>query len=520
MKYFKRFILLISLIAIPLLAYLFYWNKHVTSLNFIFTSDGHGHIVSSILYDKKNKPKIGGLSVLGGYLEGLKKPYLLTDSGDIFHGTPEGILTKGRVVVEIMNILGYDAAAVGNHDFDLGQETLRDLSELAEFPFLGANIREENTGNIPGYLGNSIIKEMKGVKIGVIGVITPEIQKISISENVDGLNFLGSAETINENIKSLKEAGAEVIIVLSHLGLAADSKIAGEIKGVNAILGGHSHKELKEPLKKKEILICHAGAHFKSAGYLKLFYSNKEKRVLSYSYKVVPLYEKKYKSQEAINNVIDSVYSDSLADMNKIIGKSKQHLPNYFTGKTKKHEELALGNWQTDLMRELAESDFAFQNTKGIRSSIPGGDIKIRDMWKVSPFGNTLVKMTLTGKQVNQLLEHSMSKEYAGLQLSGLKVVYNNSLPLGRRILNIIITDDKGEKKEIEMDKEYSVVTNSYLAQGGDGYNVFKEGIDIEKIDVVFRDKEIEYIKNKSPISAEIEGRRINVSIDNTMLNN
>ncbi len=514
MKYINRLVLFIIIISVPLLIYLFYWNRNVVDLNVVFTSDGHGHILPSRAFWKHDKPQIGGLAALGGYLKKLTCPYLLTDSGDIFQGTPEGINTKGKAVVEIMNILGYDAVQVGNHEFDLGQEVLRGLSETADFSFLGANIIEDDTGVVPAYLKKYLIKTLQGIKIGLIGVITSQMEKLILKQHIAGLKFSNPVKAINDNVKILQSKGAEIIVVLSHLGLDEDRKIADKLNDVDVVLGAHSHRCLYNPIKVKRLLICQSGSNFINIGHLKLYYSTCEKKILSYCHCLVPLYVEEFLPHEGVRKIVEEMQAEVSPWLYEVIGQSEVFLPNHLSGKQKKHGELALGNWQTDLMREITESDLAFQNTGGIRASIQKGDIKVRDVWELSPFGNTLTQMTLTGRQIHKLLEQSVAHKYSKLQVSGLKVVYNNSLAKGRRVLNIIITDARGNKKEMDMEKEYTVITNSFLAQGGDGYSVFNEASDVNETAVILRDAEIEFIKNNSPIKASVEGRLVNVSIE------
>ncbi|MFW6172161.1 MAG: bifunctional metallophosphatase/5'-nucleotidase [Elusimicrobiota bacterium] len=500
-------------------SYGIFWNRSVSGLNFIFTSDGHGHILPSKAYWKKDNPDIGGLSAVDSYLKTVNPPYILTDSGDFFQGTPEGISTKGSLVVKLMNVLEYDALAVGNHDFDFGLEVLRDLSRSADFPFLCANVKEKDTKAIPAYFKDHIIKELNGVKIGVIGVITPNMDKLTIEENIKGLSFYSQKEDINKITKQIQEKGVKINILLSHLGVDKDKKIADELDDIDVILGGHTHKRLDPPIKVDRTIICQPGYNFVNIGHLKLYYSKIEDKLLSYSHKLVPLYKEKYPGTERIDNILKTDLKDVKEKMAQVIGESKVYMTNHLTGEAKKHGELAIGNWQTDLMRETLETDFAFQNTGGIRASIPKGEITLRDMWEISPFGNTLVEMTMTGKQIRKLLEQSAARKYSKLQVSGLKMVYNDSLPVGKRVLNIIVEDEEGQKKEIEDDREYLIVTNSFLAQGASGYTVFKQGTEVNETSIVLRDLEIKYIKENSPIYAEVEGRLINVSMEKTAEN-
>lgn len=514
MKYLKRIIILISFFLLPVLLYKVYIDHTAESVTFLFTSDGHGHVLPSIEHGSPKKRQIGGLATLGGFIAEFKHPYILTDSGDMFQGTPESILTKGRIVAELMTEIGYDIAAVGNHEFDLGQDVLREFTKTAGFTMLGTNIKEIKTNSVPEFLTENIIKDLKGIKIGFISSLPRDMRNLTFKKNIEGIKFINPLKAVNEGARALKAAGADIVVLLSHSGLKEDVALAGKVNKIDVILGGHTHKELKKPEIVNNKIICQPGKNFRNIGYLKLLYSINEKKILSYSYKLYPLYTDKYPALEQITESINKLYENELKGMADVIGYSEVFLPNYMRGKQLKHGELALGNWQADLMRLATESDLAFQNSGGIRSYIPQGDIKVRDIWELSPFGNTLVKMTLKGKQIKELLEYSVSNKYSNLQVSGLKVVYNTSLPKGRKVLNVIVNDDKKGKIEIVPEKEYTIVTNSFLAEGGDGYKMFLDGIEREDTKILLRDLQIEYIKNNSPVSAKIEKRLLNVDIN------
>ncbi len=513
MKYFKRLLLLLGIIGIAAGSYLYYFNRNVSRVDIIYTSDGNGNVLPSIDYNKEGHPKIGGLAVLGGYLSEIQVPYILTDSGDIFQGTPEGILSKGELLIDIMNVLGYSAAVAGNHDFDLGQETLKNLAGSANFPILGANILKTETGLVPGYLNSHATYNLYNLTIGLIGVTTENMKQISLKENIDGLEFPPPAQVIVNSVEQLKNT-ADIIVLLSHRGLEEDKELASRINGVDLILGGHSHIPVRKAIIKNNILISQPGCHFKYAGRIALYYSWSEDKVLTYRESMTPLYVQDFKSDSRIKNIIKTGMEDIGEEMTKVIGRSERRISKNLSGEERKHGELPLGNWQTDLMRKETKSDFAFQNSGGIRADIPKGDITVRNIWKLSPFGNTLVTMKLTGRQVKELLEQSAAHDYSRLQVSGLKMIYNDSMPKGKRVLNIIIKDKEGEKQEIDPEEEYKVVTNSFLSAAGDGYTLFNEGSDVKDSSLLLRDLEIEYIKKNSPISAKGEGRLINVSMD------
>lgn len=513
MRYIKRITALAAALSVAAGLYLFYFIGSTDELSVVFTSDGHGHIMPGRASWEEGNPHIGGMGALASFLDTVGEDYLLFDSGDFFQGSPEGILTSGSIVVKLMNLLGYDAAALGNHEFDFGQDLLSELASLANFPLLGENIMGPDEGETPLWLSPSFIIQKGDLKIGVIGVITPEMERVSVRENIEGLEFLDPRPAAEKAALRLRQEGADMIILLSHAGLSEDIKTA-EVLGdkISIILGGHNHMVLKEPVIRNGVVITQPGSNFRYAGYLNSFFRRGNKRITAFRHRLHPLWISDYAPDSYVEEFILNNMGDLAEKLNEVIGESLRYLPGSIPPAQRINRELALGNLQTDIMRETLGADFAFQNSGGIRAPLFKGPVRVRDFWEVSPFGNHLVKMTLSGSQVRRLLEQSMAQEYSFLQVSGLNLVFNSSLPEGKRVLNVIVVDEDGRKSEIDDSEEYRIVTNSFLAQGGDGYSVFTEGSEVEHTEIMLRDMQIDYIRENSPVSASVEGRQINVS--------
>ncbi|MEA3506794.1 MAG: metallophosphatase, partial [Elusimicrobiota bacterium] len=352
MKYFKRLLFVFGVAALSALGYFYYFNSTVKRVDIVYTSDGHGNVLPSVDYSRREPVRIGGLAVLGKYLSRIEKPFLLLDSGDMFQGTPEGILSRGRIVIDLMNILGYHAAAVGNHDFDFGQPALEKLSGIANFPFLGANIITTETGRNPDYIQSHIIYSINKVRVGLIGTITEDMPRISMGKNIEGLEFASPAAAVTESVSEL--AGkTDIVVLLSHSGLDSDRELAPALEGVDLILGGHSHIPLKRPVIKNNILISQPGCNFKYAGRFTLYYCGAAEKVLTYKNSMTPLYVKDFKSDSRVENIIkegmEDIQKRTGIKLERVIGESEKRLSNNLSGEGKKHGELALGNWQTDV---------------------------------------------------------------------------------------------------------------------------------------------------------------------------
>jgi 5'-nucleotidase / UDP-sugar diphosphatase len=276
--------------------------------------------------------------------------------------------------------------------------------------------------------------------------------------------------------------------------------LAREIDGIDLIIGGHTHT----PLHRMEIVdgtrIVQAGSGLRSVGRVRLVWEPDARRVVDARYSLVRLDAERWGQDASVRSLVDyfaeTASREIGVNLNEIVGTAAQELTRDYRA------ESPLGNWQTDAMRAAAEADIALQNSGGIRENMPAGPVRVRDLYQISPFGNTLVVMRLRGQTLWELLEHGVSGPQGILQVSGLRMEYDPRRPAGYRLLSVSV---KGAP--LEMDKWYVVATNSFLAQGGDGYEGFKRGWNIVDTKKTLLDVQIEAMKKGGKASAEREGR-------------
>ena len=444
------------------------------------TNDPHGWIYpkKAILPDSTQALR-GGFAVLANYLKGAKSPYLLIDAGDLFQGTPEGNLTGGTSVVDIMNALNYDIVAPGNHEFDYGFENFFRLDSLADFPFLCDNVIDSVSGEPLSVFKPYEIREINGIKVGFFGLLTPDTRSMS-DWDYPGAIIVDPIKTANEMIPKLKAKGAQIIIAITHLGFGADTILVKNTNGIDVIIGGHSHTTLKNGyrVKGRKTLIVQTGAFLNNIGILTIRYNAGKNKISTVSDKLVPLWEKQFGQDPKIAKIVEKYVKQVGAKMDAVIGAAEITITRYTDGTI----ESPLGNWITDVMREWANADVAFQNSGGIRADMLQGPITIRNIYTICPFDNSLVTMELTGNQLKQLIEHSLVHEYGGLQMSGLKVYYDSAKPAFQKVTKILI---QGEP--LNTSKSYRIVTNSFLAYGGEGYKILSSGKNMK--DSMFMEK-------------------------------
>jgi 5'-nucleotidase / UDP-sugar diphosphatase len=470
------------------------------TLRIIYTNDIHGAISPS-KDDKDEHKTVAGLSSMGSVIRKLEKEnhdnVILLDGGDWGQGSYESKLTKGQTLIECMNNLNYDAAEVGNHEFDWGREALSKMIERADFPVLGANILEN--GEIMKGLKPYAIKEVGGLKVGIIGIISPETPGTVDPRTIKGLTFAGARETVEKYMPELKEKGVDMVLVLSHEGVAADEKLAGSTPLINVIVGGHSHTLMPEPSIVNNTIIVQAGTGGEEVGELTLDIDAKDHKIVSYKNTLIPVTSDAGSDPE-IEKIIAPVVAEAQEKMSQVVGKTEVDL----THDRKKVYETVMGNVLTDAMRETTGSDLALQNSGGIRDQIMKGDVTFGDLYRVLPFDKFTVTMDLTGAQVKELLENSAGRKKGNLQVSGLTMDVNPRNPKGKKVSNVMIKGLPLDEK-----KTYKVATDDFLAAGANGFGTFTEGKNVQYCGVTI-DGLKAYFEGHSPFTAEtarIEGR-------------
>jgi 2',3'-cyclic-nucleotide 2'-phosphodiesterase (5'-nucleotidase family) len=463
------------------------------------TNDVHGHITVEKVEGWK-KPS-GGAAVLSGCVREIRSsnlaagvPTLLLDAGDIFLGTPEGNLSKGIAVTEVMNAAGYDAMTIGNHEFDLGVDVVAALAASARFPILGANVRIPPGRAPPAFLRPYVIKELGGLKVGIIGVITELAPAVVMPGRNEKIVFEKPQEIIRACIAELKAQGVDFIILISHCGSEEDRRIGAEVEGIGVIVGGHGHELLRKPLRVRSTgtLIVQAGASGQYLGRIDCGVDPESGRAARYRYEVIPLEKDRCAPDPAVQGILEKWDAKVGEKFDEQVGTALSDFAGSDTG------EGTLGDLITDSMRAATRADIAFHNNYGIRNPLLKGPVTIRDIYKIMPFDNTLYTMTLTGAQLLKILEQSLALKDGILQLSGLRVEYDPKAPAGARVKSVSVGD-----RELDARGDYMVTTNSFLSQGGDSYAIFLEGREVTNTGILDRDAFADYFRAHSPISAE-----------------
>jgi len=476
------------------------------SLALLYTNDIHGAIDASFAYylNPEFPPKTGNLASIKTILNNYKTligsdTYLLLDAGDFFQGTPLSNLSKGEAVIDIFNELGYTAVCPGNHDFDMGFDNLKNLAKILKANLLCCNIFEEAANTIPEIFKPYIIQQIENLKIGIIGVITDDMPRLSSGQNIKGLKFINSAQAVSKYVDILKTIEkCDIIIVLSHLGFEEDKILASKVKGIDIIIGGHSHTGVRKIYNDPEnhTLITQAFSKGGTLGNLTLIIDLDAKKILNFKHELISLFSDQFPPDKKILERIKYWKDKYEKGFDDVIGYTKYNLQ-------KSSLESNLGNLICDALMHRYGVDVAFQNSGGIRAEIKKGNITLRDIFNVLPFDNEVMLLKMTGAELAEALEVSVLGTHGILQVGGVEMVFNPKAPRYKKVKSAKV---KGQP--IDKDKIYTVATNSYLIESeGATYAVFKGAQYIENTHDVLRDVVIDYIRQKKNIEVEIEGR-------------
>ena len=456
---------------------------------------------------------LGGMAYLAARAGELRreKAALFLAAGDMIQGNNWANLSQGESVVELMNTMNFNALVVGNHEFDFGQEILKKRISESRFPVLGANV--EGLEGLKPY----VISELNGMKIAVIGIVTEETPVSTHPRNVAGLRFSQPAEALGKYLPELRQK-ADAIIVLSHIGHAADRSLAEKVKGIDLIVGGHSHTKVAKPVRIGSTWIVQAWEHGKALGVMDL--TLEHGKVVAAEGRLEEIRPIPGREDRAIQGIVEK----NQQKVNKVLNDPLGEARNDLDGENVRRKETNLGNLIADIMRSASKAQVTIINGGGIRTSIKKGEIRVKDVYSVLPFDNYIVAIKLTGKQIIEALEHGLSgiEEGEGRfpQISGMRFRYSSGSPKGKRIKEVYLAG-----VPIDPAQEYSVATNDFLAAGGDGYKAFGEAVKSSRDfavvggmmkgeKVVFsdsgrwlRDVVAEYIREKGKIAPQTEGR-------------
>ena len=418
-----------------------------------------------------SKAPRGGLARLAGLVETLRRGHpatLFVFGGDTLSPGVESGLFKGAQMMRAWNAMRLDFAVPGNHEFDFGPEVARERFTESRFPWLAANIEAEPP--LP-MLRASALREVGGVRIGFLGLITPDT--VTLSKPGPGIRFTGLLVAARREAAALRAQGAAAVVALTHNNLAEDREIAAA-GVVDLILGGHEHHLITEMAGRTPIF--KAGSDARDALHVRLRFAREVSghRLVGMAWDLLPV-DARWPEDAGVLALAADIERGLGQRLNERVAETTVALDA--RGETLRRGESNIANFAADAVRAAMGADISLLNAGGFRSDavLGPGAITRRDVLALLPFQNPLLLLSVTGAQLRAALEHGIDRRVTQGQsgalphASGLRIVYDPSRPKGQRIVDLMANG-----QALRDDAGYRLATSNYLAGGGDGYAVLK----------------------------------------------
>ncbi len=457
---------------------------------------------------------------------------LLLDAGDRFTGSLFHGQYLGQDQVQIMNLMGYQAMALGNHEFDNGDDILAEFVKGVNFPVVTANVDFSESPYLVDLVEPYTVLEVGGEQIGIIGLLT--VDTLHKAQPGEELVFSDDYVNITQGyVDELTEAGVNKIVLLTHMGLGLDKLVAAQTTGVDLVVGGDSHTLLSntyagaadaypvvvENPEGQNVLIVQAKDNNTYMGRLDVEF-DADGVVTDWDGDVILLTQ--YIAPDAdMDDLVEELRTPLTAMLEEPVGESAVYLSN--DDAICRFEECVIGNLIADAIREETGVQIALQNGGGIRASIDEGEVTLGEVLTVLPFGNLVSTFELKGEDVVAALENGVSRVNSPeggtgrfAQVSGLRYTWDLSQDVGSRIISVEVwNEDAGEYEPIDPEATYTIAANDFMRNGGDEYYMLRDNaIDPydygRPLDVVVAD----YIEANSPVAPEIEGRITNLAAE------
>lgn len=466
-------------------------------LTILHFNDFHGQLEP--VEDRATGRMLGGIARLAGAIatvraEEPRRPVLVLFAGDLLQGTVTSTVFLGLPDLDMLGDVGVDAMAMGNHELDFGQDHFRKMLAQARFPVLGANVRGAPE---PFALQSSVVLQPAGgPRVAVLGLVTEELAITTHPRNAVGVTVDDPVAAARRVVPGL-EADADLVVVLSHLGIVEDRVLAREVPGVDLIVGGHNHNVYEAPVLENGVPILQAGDRGRYLGRLDLDVTDGRAEVVGY--RLIPI-DAGVPEDPVIAAEVARLMAMLAQEVDVVVGRLATPLDA--SREVIRRGESAFGNLLADLARELTGSDVALFNGGGFRASIPAGEVRLKHVYETFPFANELVTGTLTGAQLQAALDHSASLDPADnpggfLQASGVRFA---------------IRDGRAEAVTVggaPLDRQarYRVVMPDFLAAGGDGYAMLAAMDETVMTGRLISDMLVEAFRTRGAIVPVTDGR-------------
>ncbi len=504
------------------------------TLNILHINDWHSRIESNNKYESTCSAEeetkgecIGGAARLVTAIAQERKKLegqnvLLLNGGDNFQGSLFYTTYKGKAEAEFLNQMKFDAMTVGNHEFDDGEDALAPFLDVIQFPVLSANVKASAAAKVGDRIKPSVVLEIGGQKIGIVGAVTTETPEIASPG--PNITIEDDVKTITAEVEKLKAEGVNKIIALTHVGYPRDKEMIAKIPGVDVVVGGHTHSLLSNTDAKAEgpyptmidnpegykVPVTQAASYSKYLGEFKVVFD--DNGVVKEASGDPIFLDKSITPDQAVLDRIKELGAPIEELKAKLVGESTAPIDG--SREACRARECEMGNLVSDAVLDRVKDQgvtIVFTNGGGLRASIDQGPVTMGEVLTVLPFQNTIATFQISGKDIVAALENGVSQleEGAGrfAQVAGLKYSFDKAAAPESRVKSVEVMDN-GNWAPIDPAKDYLVASNNYVRQGGDGYKIFADnaknaydyGPGLEQVVA-------DYLGAHNPYTPKLEGR-------------
>ena len=507
-----------------------------TTLHILHINDLHSRIQPINRFDSTCPAEddaagecFGGVARIASAVDGLRGPLvaagenvIVLDAGDQYQGSLFFTTYRGAAAGEFMEAIGFDAMALGNHEFNNGPEGLLPLLDTVSFPVLSGNLDVTADPALGGRVQDHVVLDVNGMQVGIIAALTRDTQEISSPG--PSVIFQDEIDALQADVDALTAQGVDKIIALTHVGLPADIRIAEAVTGIDVIVGGHSHSYLSQNDPRRDgpyplwisnptgalVPIVQAYAYSKYLGHLEVTFDDAGNVV--YAEGNTMLLDASVTPDATIAARVADLAGPIETAMAEIVGETTSFIEG--DRAVCRVTECAMGNLVADAMLDRVRDQgiqIAIANGGGLRASIDAGEVTMGEVFTVLPFQNTLATFQLTGADVLAALENGVSEVAEGAgrfpQVAGLRFVWNPAAEPGARLVSVEV-DMGGTWAPLDPAAVYGVVSNNFMRGGGDGYRVFaNNALNAYDYGPGLEEVAATYLSQNSPYTAYTDGR-------------
>lgn len=505
MKSLFRFVILLIVLGDVQIVF----ARHV-DLTILHTTDLHGYVWPTTSYD--GQTNVGGILRCAARIADIRTQTpsaLLIDCGDTFQGSPESFLAQGRLMIDALNYLNYDAWVLGNHEFDWGADTLKNLHDRVEIPFLAANMTfgREADNWLPKLKPYRFI-DVEGIKVAVIGLVTPGVPRWSRPYLLNGAQFVDSVEALAEIMRAVKAGKPDIIIVAAHQGhknrgddfANQIQQIARSFPEIDVLLGGHSHTTV-EDMRIGQVLFSQAGYHGIWLGRVDLQYDTVTKKIIE-KRGTLELMDASIPYHEGLLSRWKAELDKSQEILSKPMGETTVEL-------SPEPDAYGRSTMQKVICRAVADgtgAEIVLHGSLG-DEMIPLGKLTYRDAWRIVPYENTIGIVHLTPQEISEILVENFSRPVNSHSMGAFGLSFILKSENGVVVIDGL-RDGKGEL--LHPRKRYRVALNSYvLASGGERYLKTRKLAELPEARLTMVNKDtramvVDFIRKNSPVNAEL----------------